>query len=282
LQSKLEAQTPLAPQTPQTEIVIPTTCSCGTPLVDGDTHLYCPNENCPKRLLHRIKKWIEVLDIREIGEKLLIQLFEKGKVRDIADFYKLTAAELAEFERMGELSSEKVIKNLHAKRELSLESFVAGFDFYGIGEGFMERVVSTGYNTLEKLRNADSEQLAGVFGLGKITAQTLAAGLAETAAEMDAVLAAGIISIAPPPDINALPLIGRSFCFTGELKTMKRNDAVQKVKTLGGSIKAAIVKDLNYLVTNDTTSGSSKNKKAAALGIPIISEEDFLKLIQTG
>ena len=74
-------------------------------------------------------------------------------------------------------------------------------------------------------------------------------------------------------------LEGLSFCFTGELVSMKRADAQNLVKENGGSVKSSVVKGLSYLVTNDTTSGSSKNVKAAQLGIPIINEKDFLAMV---
>ena len=75
-------------------------------------------------------------------------------------------------------------------------------------------------------------------------------------------------------------LSGKSFCFTGELRTLKRADAEAMVKKLGGTCKSSVTKDLSYLVTNDTTSGSSKNVKAAKLGIPIINEEEFLAMVK--
>jgi len=74
-------------------------------------------------------------------------------------------------------------------------------------------------------------------------------------------------------------LEGKSFCFTGELKSMKRKEAEEKVTALGGSVKSTVVKGLDYLVTNDPGSGSSKNKKAAELGVKIIDEKAFLKFI---
>ena len=144
----------------------------------------------------------------------------------------------------------------------------------------MEKAVSAGFDTLEKLRSASAEDLSTVHGLGEITARVIEQGLKECAAEMDQVLAAGIISIAPPPPPEEVPLKGLSFCFTGELKKIKRNQAEEKVKALGGSAKSAVVKDLSYLVTNDPGSGSSKNKKALELGVKIIDEESFLALIQ--
>jgi DNA ligase (NAD+) len=268
------------------EITFPGGCAvCGAELVDAGTRLYCPNPDCPKRLLHRLEKWISVLDIRELGEKLIRQLFDKERVRQIHDLYTLDATELAEYERMGELSAAKVIRHIQTRRELSLALFIAGFDLEGIAETTMEKVAAAGFNTLDKLRSAALADLAGVYGLGEITAAVIVDGLKETAAEMDAVLAAGIISIAPPPPEESQPLRGLSFCFTGELSSMKRIQAEEKIKALGAQAKSSVVKDLSYLVTNDPGSGSGKNRKAREWGIPIIDEEQFLALLtdaQTG
>jgi DNA ligase (NAD+) len=261
------------------DIEFPLRCgSCGTDLVDGGTRLYCPNPDCPKRLLHRLEKWVSVLDIRELGEKLIRQLFDKKRVRHIAELYTLEAGELADYERMGDLSAAKVIRHIQSPRQLSLAAFAAGFDFEGVGETIMEKVAAAGFNTLEKLRAAPVEELAEVYGLGEITARTIAEGLAETAGEMDAVLAAGIISLAPPP-AEDLALKGRSFCFTGELTSMKRSEAEEKIRALGASAKSSVVKDLSFLVTNTPESGSGKNKKARELGIAIIDEQTFLAIL---
>ena len=264
----------------KSEIQFPLKCaSCDTSLEDIGTRLYCPNPACPKRLHHRLEKWVSVLDIRELGEKLLRQLFESGRVRNISDLYTLTETELAEFDRMGELSSAKVIRHIKTKRELSLSAFVAGFNFDGIGELIMEKLVTSGFDTLEKLSSATVSDLAAVYGLGEITAQTIIFGFKECAAEMDKVLSTGIISISKPLSFEEAPLKGFSFCFTGELKNMKRNQAEERVKGLGGSVKSTVVKDLNYLVTNDTSSGSAKNEKARKMGVEIIDEDKFLALL---
>jgi DNA ligase (NAD+) len=262
------------------DIEFPVRCAvCGADLIDAITRLYCPNTACPKRLLHRLEKWVSVLDIRELGEKLLRQLFDKERVRRIADLYSLNAEELAAYERMGELSAAKVIRHIQTKRELPLAAFVAGFDLEGVAETTMEKVAAAGFDTLEKLRRAGVGDLAAVYGLGHITATVIVDGLKETAAEMDAVLAAGVIGIAPPPSEEAQPLRGLSFCFTGELSSMKRGQAEEKIKALGASAKTSVVKELSYLVTNDPGSGSGKNKKARELGVKIIDEKQFLALL---
>lgn len=263
------------------EIEFPAHCeSCGAALEDGGTRLFCPNQKCPKRLLHRLQKWVAVLDIRELGDKLIRQLFDKERVRRIPELYTLNSEELTEFDRMGELSAAKVIRHIRTKRELSLAAFVAGFDFEGVGETIMEKVAAAGFNTLEKLRAASVEDLAEVYGLGEITARIIIEGLKETAEEMDQVLAAGIIAVAAPPPENTRPLKGFSCCFTGELSYMKRSEAEEKARSLGASVKPTVVKDLSFLVTNDPTSNSSKNKKARNWGIPVIDEKAFIALLQ--
>jgi DNA ligase (NAD+) len=157
---------------------------------------------------------------------------------------------------------------------------VAGFDFDGVGETIMDKVVAAGFDTLEKLRGAGVEELAAVYGLGEISARTIVEGLSETGEEMDRVLAAGVISIAAPPPSDAQPLRGCSFCFTGELRSMKRKEAEERIKALGGSAKTSVVKDLSFLVTNDPESKSAKNVKARELGVAIINETRFLELLK--
>ena len=141
----------------------------------------------------------------------------------------------------------------------------------------IQKIADAGFNTLEKILAATEEDIANVYGFAEITARDLVHGLSENKEEMLSLTQSGTIVLE-----NAAEglLSGKSFCFTGELKTMKRADAENLVKQNGGSCKSSVTKDLSYLVTNDTESGSSKNKKAAQYGIPIINEEEFLKLLK--
>jgi len=276
---KIEGLSPIQSDEKTKEIEFPKICdTCKTDLVDSGTRLYCPNQECPKRLLHRLEKWVSVLDVRELGDKLLLQLFEKN-IRQIHELYELTVEELSQYDRMGELSASKVIRHIKTKRSLTLAAFVAGFDFEGIAETTMEKIAAAGFDTLEKLRSAGTQDLSSVYGLGEITANVIVEGLKECKNEMDAVLKTNIITIADPPLAESQPMRGLSFCFTGELKSMKRGEAEEKIKNLGAQAKTSVVKGLTYLVTNDASSGSSKNKKANELGIKIIDEEEFIKLL---
>ena len=268
----------------ESEIVIPSNCeTCGTSLINEGTRLYCPNKNCSKRVLHQLLKWVQVVDIRDLGETLVNSLFEKKVVQSISDIYKLNVETLTPFFLNEEsiaaekksLGAEKVIKSIENHKNISLEAFVAGFDIEGIGETTVEKLVAAGFNSLEKLLNASVDEIATVYGFAEIMAKTFVYGLKENAEEMKN-LSSIYVNIIKK---EAGALSGKSFCFTGELVTMKRADAENLVKKAGGSCKSSVTKDLSYLVTNDTSSGSSKNVKAAKLGIPIISEKEFLQMI---
>lgn len=263
------------------EIEYPEICSaCGTGLKNEGTRLFCPNSNCPKLIHHRIEKWISVLDIRDFGITLIKKLFDMGRLNSVFDLYTLTIEELANIDRMGDISAAKVYNALHSKKEITLPQFIAGFDIDGIGEVMVEKLEEAGFDTIEKLFAASEKDFANVYQFGEILSHTLVLYLNALKPEMQKLLDSGKIKIRKKADTEA-PLKNLSFCFTGELTTMKRSEAEAKVKEKGGSAKSSVVKGLSYLVTNTPHSGSSKNKKAQELGIAIITEEEFIKLLET-
>lgn len=268
------------------EIQYPQICEvCGSKLVDEGSRLYCPNKKCSKRILHQLLKFQQIVDIRDLGETLITQLFNDKVLQSISDIYKLTVESLTPYFLNEEsieaekrsLGAEKVYKSIQAHRNIKLSTFLAGFDIDDFGETTAEKLISAGFNTLEKMLSASEDEIANVYGFASIMAHTIKEGLTENAEEMQSLVNSGVISLQSAVDGK---LSGKSFCFTGELTTMKRADAEQLVKKNGGSIKSSVTKDLSYLVTNDTTSGSSKNQKAAKLGIPVINEKDFLELVK--
>lgn len=261
-----------------TEIEFPDKCSCSAKLIDDGTRLFCPNPDCPKKDIHRLEKWVAVLGIMEFGTTIIKRLYESGRVKKIADLYSLTTEELAVFERLGKVSAAKLIKSLEKNNKPGLAEFIAGFDIDGIGLLTIEKAIKSGFDSLEKLRTASIAELESIEGFGSITANTLFDGLKRLEPEMDMVLNSGKLSIKEAN--NSGSLAGLSFCFTGELTTMKRSQAQVLVKARGGTVKSSVVKDLSCLVSNDTGSGSEKNKKAASLGIKIIDEKTFIAMLQ--
>lgn len=268
------------------EIPFPCVCEvCGTKLIDEGSRLYCPNKECSKRVLHQLLKFQDVVDIRDLGTTLITDLFKDGRLKSISDIYSLSQEDLVPYFLNEEsmeaekksLGAQKVYNSIQSHRNMKLATFVAGFDIEGIAESSAEKLVNAGFNTLEKLLAASEEQIAQVSGFAEIMAHTVVEGLAENAEEMKSLITSGTIILEAEGQGS---LSGKSFCFTGELHSMKRADAEALVKKNGGSIKSSVTKDLSYLVTNDTTSGSSKNVKAAKFNIPIIDENAFLELVQ--
>ena len=268
------------------EIPFPCVCEvCGTKLIDEGSRLYCPNKECSKRVLHQLLKFQDVVDIRDLGTTLITDLFKDGRLKSISDIYSLSQEDLVPYFLNEEsmeaekksLGAQKVYNSIQSHRNMKLATFVAGFDIEGIAESSAEKLVNAGFNTLEKLLAASEDQIAQVPGFAEIMAHTVVEGLAENAEEMKSLITSGTIILEAEGQGS---LSGKSFCFTGELHSMKRADAEALVKKNGGSIKSSVTKDLSYLVTNDTTSGSSKNVKAAKFNIPIIDENAFLELVK--
>ncbi|OJF77603.1 MAG: DNA ligase (NAD(+)) LigA [Treponema sp. CETP13] len=259
------------------EIAFPKVCStCNTRLIDDGTRLFCPNSLCPKRIHHRIEKWVSVLDIRDFGLTLIRRLYEMNRIKSIYDIYTLTKNEISNLAGLGEKSADKIINSIQGRRSVTLEQFIAGFDIEGIGLTLAEKLIEAGFTTLQKILDATVDDLASINGFGNITAKTLVDGLKENHSEMLRLINEDIIRIISRKSDGILE--GLSFCFTGELVNFKRSEAQELVKSLGGSVKTTVVKGLSYLVTNTPESGTSKNIKARQLSVRVITEKEFLAL----
>ncbi|MHA1612724.1 MAG: NAD-dependent DNA ligase LigA [Promethearchaeota archaeon] len=263
-------------------IPIPIICpTCKSELINLQTRLYCPNELCPAKELHRLRKWITVLNIKNFGEKLIEALYSRGKVKQIADLYTLTVQNIMEIPRQGEKSAEKALNNLYEVKEISLAKFIGGFDIEGVGETLMEPIVDAGFDSLEKIRDAEITDLMKIEGYGEINSDFIIQGVKNMYDPMQAVLATSKIRLTKLKKVESLKLSGISLCFTGKLNTMSRGDAKDLVSQHGGKFTTAISGNVNYLVTNTPHSGTSKNQKAQNLGISIITEQEFLDLISS-
>lgn len=265
------------------EITLPTVCEvCGALLINGGTRLFCPNRLCSKRVVHQLHKWVATLNILEIGDVLLEKLTSSGLVQSITDLYKLTEATLRPFFLQAADSSEKpslgakrVLESLEQSKTIPLAAFIAGFDIEGVGVLMCEKVISAGHDTLSKIFSLTVEDVASIAGFADIMAKTFVDGIKENRVEMES-LSNSVITIRNP---SSGSLKGVTFCFTGELHSMKRLAAEELVKQNGGSSKTSVTKDLTYLVTNNPNSNSAKNRAAREYGVKVITEETFLSLV---
>lgn len=276
---KIEVVVDNGPET--LEIVHPELClRCSARLVDEGSRLYCPNELCPNKELHRIEKWITVLDIRDFGSALVKKLHDKALVRTISDLYLLTKENLLSLDRMGEVLAEKLLRNLKARKEVDLADYIAAFDIDKVGPLIARKIVDGGFATLESIFAAKAEDLTSLEGIGEILAQAITQGLAVLRPEMEKVLERGYVRLKRQEGDS--PLRGKKFCFTGELAGLTRSQAAAIVKDAGGVVKSAVSADLDFLVTDDPSSGSSKNLKAKELGVKILSGPEFLAMVGKG
>ncbi len=263
------------------EISVPQICEeCNTTLINEGTRLFCPNEDCPKRIYYRLARWIKKLNVKHFSEKLMLKpLFKTGKVRKIADLYKLEIKDLVLFEGVKETSAKKALDNLNAVKEVSLAKFIGGFAIENIGEDLTQRIVDAGFNTLDKIKNTSIHQLSQVEGFARKTAQQLLEGVIKLYPHMEELLNTNKIKIQEKSQGKKLK--GLSFCFTGKLNTIKRAAAEKLVKDLGGQPKSSVVSNLTYLVTNSTDPSAKFLKAQNQDNTQIITEEEFIKMVKS-
>ena len=260
------------------KIEFPTVCNaCKTLLINEGTRLYCPNKDCSKRAYHRLTRWIKRLGVKNFGELILKQLFDSERVQKISDLYELKVSDLTKLDRVGERSAQKALDNLFAVKEVSLSKFIGGFNLENVGETLVEKVVKAGYDSLEKIHNATAHDLARVELFGDITANQFRNEFHALYFDMLKTLNTNKIKIRRIK-MGSNKFDGLTFCFTGKLETMTRNEANQLVTENGGTPKSGVVKDLSYLVTN-STEPTSKYVKAQGQGSKIITEDEFIAMI---
>ena len=256
--------------------VIPTTCGvCGSKLVTEGEFISCRNSECRAVVEGRIKNWVEAQDVHDFGGHIIGELVRARLVKEPSDLYKLKYQDVARLEHMGEVSAKKILANLRAKLPLTLPLFLASLGIEHVGVLTAKLIVSNGFDTLDKLRAATEAQLTAIPGLGPSKARVVVAGLKARSAEIDRLLAVGVVPVAPS---HGGPLAGLSFCFTGAL-SRPRKEFEDVVEKHGGTLLSGVTKDLKYLVMSDPNSGSSKAEKARKYGTKCIDEAEFSRLV---
>lgn len=256
---------------------IPAECAtCNAPLSRRGEYLVCTNLQCRAIVEGRIRRWVGMQDILELGDKLISQLVEAKLVREPADLYRLKVEDIAGLERRGTVIAKKVLDNLHAKLPLSLPVFLASLGMDDFALETAKLLVANGYDTLEKLQAATAEELAALKGMGAIKAKNVVNGLASRAEEIQRLLAAGIVPVAPTAGGG---LAGKTFCFTGTLP-LPRKTYEDLVEKHGGSVLSGVTKELHYLVMADPSSASTKAEKARKYGTQCIDDKAFMALVE--
>ncbi len=268
----------------ETEFMMPTHCpSCGTEVarVSGEVVVRCPNFDCPRKLQTRLEHFVSrnAMDIEGLGEKQIASLLEAGLVKDAADLYTLTLEPLLPLERMGEKLATKILANIERSKTRPLANFLFALGIRHVGESGAE-VLASHFGSLEALRKATAEELAKVFEIGKVTAVGIAEFFADERQQslVDRLLAQGVTPSVEAAAPRTDEFAGKTFVFTGTLTKMKREDAEQIVKQKGGRASGSVSKQTSYVVAGE--SAGSKLTKAQELGVPVLTEDEFIELAQ--
>ena len=267
---------------------IPDTCpACGghTQIKNenGVETLYCPNPECPvkstKLFAHFVSR--NALNIEGLSEMTLDKFIEKGFIRELYDLFRLDRYrdEIVEMDGFGVKSYENIISSVNKARSTTLDRLIYGLGILNVGSANAKLICRYFKDDVEAVINADAVTLAEIEGIGEVIADGFVAYFAdehniyvlrELLKELDIVV---------EENTHPQDLAGKTFVITGSLNSFANRDELKDlIEKRGGKVAGSVSAKTSYLINNDTTSTSSKNKKAQSLGIPIISEEDFLRL----
>ncbi len=242
----------------------------------------CVNPDCPAQIRGRIEHFCSrgAMDIEGGGEVLAAQLVKNNLVRDVADLYSLKLEDVANLERMAEKSAKNFLDALAASKSRDLWRLIFGLGILHVGAG-VAKSLARHFPTLDDIFAANAEQLAEAEDIGEVIAQSLVNwhGDARNQKLIERLRAAGLNfrSELFRPRAQAGPFAGKTFVLTGTLPTLKREEAAAKIEALGGKVSGSVSKKTDFVVAGDEA--GSKLDKAQKLGVKIIDEQEFLKLL---
>ena len=216
------------------------------------------------------------LDIDTLGEKNVVALVDAGLVKDVADIYRLTVQDLLGLERFADISARKLVDAIQASKRPKLERFILGLGIRHVGSQTAIDLAGH-FGSLEALAAASLDELEQVDGIGKVVAESIVAWFAD---EDNQTLLRKFqeVGVKPVYQKHDGVLTGLSFVVTGSLESMSRDEAAERVRSLGGTFQSSVGKGTTYLVAGGSV-GASKLEKAGKFGTEIIDEAAFLALL---
>ena len=245
--------------------------------------LYCTNPECQAKKIKSFTLFVsrDALNIEGLSEASLEKFIGRGFIHEFADIFKLSAhkAEIVEMEGFGEKSYENLMTGIERARTTTLARVIYSLGIPNIGLSGAKLICRQFEDEVEQVLAADEEALAAIDGIGAVIAGSFVEYFrdAEKRERFERLLSR--LTLVKEEVSGEQDLKGKVFVVTGSLTHFSnRNELKDQIEKRGGKVTGSVTGKTDYLINNDTTSSSSKNKKAKELGIPIISEEDFLKL----
>ena len=247
--------------------------------------LYCENPHCPAKRIKQFALFVsrDALNIEGLSEMTLEKFIGKGFIQEFPDLFSLKEhkEEIIAMEGFGQKSYDKLIENAEKARETSLARLLYGLGIGGIGASNARVLSEAFHEDAEELSRAELSEVVSIKGIGPILGESIVRYFKE---EENCRLFRKLLSILHlhrEEKAENTALSGEVFVITGSLAHFQnRKELEEEIRKAGASTASSVSKNTSYLINNDKNSTSSKNKKAKELGIPILSEEDFLKLLQ--
>lgn len=259
---------------------------CGTPLVryEGEAKHYCPNQSgCRPQIIGRILHFIrrKAMDIEGLGEETVELLYDNALLHDIADLYDLRAEQLAPLPRLGEKSADNIIRSIRRSAEVPFRRVLFGLGIRFVGET-TAKYLAEHFRSLEAVMHASREELVEADEVGGKIADAILEYFADAGnlRIIDRLRRAGVQFEAAARELASESLTGKSLVVSGRF-SRSRDEMKELIERHGGRNLAAVSGSVDYLVAGEKT-GPAKLKKAEKLGIRILSEEEFLRLVAEG
>lgn len=262
---------------------MPRVCpSCGAPAVreQDEAATRCTNPDCPAQLLRMLIHFCsrDAMDIEGLGEALLEVLTEKGMLKNAADIYKLDYREIAALERMGEKSAENLKNAVENSKKNDLSKLVFALGIRHIGQK-AAALLAEHFETMDALEQATKEKVLEIDGFGEVMADSVVQFFAlPQSKELVHTLQALGVNMRSQKEIVDERFKGKIFVLTGTLPTMTRNKAGKMIESYGGKTSSSVSKKTDYVLAGEDA--GSKLTKAQTLGVPILSETEFLAMLK--
>jgi len=263
--------------------IIPKKCPvCSTPAVrkEGEVAVRCPNKMCPARLKWRLQYYAsrDAMDIDHLGESTIDKLTEKELIDNIADLYSLKKEDILKLEGFKEKSAQNLLDSIKNSKKQDLSRLIYGLGIRHVGK-YAAQILASRYNSIDELAKMSPEELKEIDGLGDKTAEAIGTFFA-TKENRELIKRLKDIGVKTKEKRKTnLPLQGKKFVFTGGLSTLTRPEASDFIKQKGGIVSSSVGKDIDYVVVGGKP--GSKYEKAKKLGLNIIDEEEFIKLVKS-
>ena len=262
---------------------MPTACpSCGAPVVhlEDEAALRCVNPECPAQSLRNIIHFAsrDAMDIDGLGTAVATQLVEKDLVHSAADLYDLTLEQLLTLEKFKEKSATNLLHAIENSKQNNLDKLLFGFGIRNIGDK-AAALLAEHFGTLEAIREADIEKISEIDGFGGVMGQSVVEFFAKDGTtDLIHRLADAGVNMAWKGEPKGDKLAGMTLVVTGTLETLSRNEAEALIVKNGGKASGSVSKKTAYVVAG--TAAGSKLTKAQALGVPVLTEEEFLAMLR--